>query len=216
MHAMTFNTNAFWGCSDSDTFRCYTPPTPDSLNNPPDWDGFFDFQESIDPTSSLELLQGPLPCTYEPHDEWLADFKQLQDVRNRASAVNAATISTPPQHERDIFTASHIGSYQPETRQSHSSRPRCHSRVKFSKNAGPAYVQDKTGRASPISTRYSSSADGRSPGFYDWNSPSAYDNQQNLGGLDVQRAIKGLREIEQNLQADTKRRMSQIQQSRPG
>ncbi|KAI0447550.1 hypothetical protein F4803DRAFT_498563 [Xylaria telfairii] len=214
---MTFNTNPFWGSSDSDTFYCHTPTTTlGLLNTPPDWDGFFDFKESIDPKSSLELLQGPLPCTYEPHDEWLIEFKRLQDVYNRAPAMSVRTTTTPLHHEQSVCAANNITPYQPEIRHSYPSQPQCHARDKFSKNDGPACVRDKIRHATPTPVNYSCSTNGRSPGLYNWSPTPAYDNQQAFGSHDVQRAIKRLREIEQNLQADTKRRMCQIEQSRPG
>ncbi|KAI1750010.1 hypothetical protein F4782DRAFT_511013 [Xylaria castorea] len=213
---MTFNTNAFWGSSDSDTFRCQTPPIRGLSKNPPNWDGVFDFTESIDPKSSLELLQGPLPCTYEPPDEWLVEFKRLQDVHDRAQAVGVQTISAPLYHEQNVFAASNISSYQPEISNLYPSQPQRHSRDEFSKNDGQACIRDEIGSATPSPMSCSCSTDGRSPGLYDWNPIPAYDSQQALGDHDVQMVMKGLREIEQNLQADTKRRMCQIEQSRPG
>ncbi|KAI8945711.1 hypothetical protein F4801DRAFT_567380 [Xylaria longipes] len=199
---MAANTNAFWGSLDSDALYCQMPQTLGLLDNPLDWDGFFDFKESIDPKSSLELLQEPLPCTYEPHDEWLVEFKRLQDVHDRARAVSVPTIPAPFQEQNEI-------------RQSYPSQPEYHSRDKFSKNSRPARIRDETGCTTPTPTRYSRSTEGRSPALYDWNPTPAYDYQQTLGDHDVQSAMKGLREIEQNLKAETKRRMSQIEQSRP-
>ncbi|RYC54071.1 hypothetical protein CHU98_g12140 [Xylaria longipes] len=210
---------------DSDALYCQMPQTLGLLDNPLDWDGFFDFKESvrpisvpsvkavllgtilttelqIDPKSSLELLQEPLPCTYEPHDEWLVEFKRLQDVHDRARAVSVPTIPAPFQEQNEI-------------RQSYPSQPEYHSRDKFSKNSRPARIRDETGCTTPTPTRYSRSTEGRSPALYDWNPTPAYDYQQTLGDHDVQSAMKGLREIEQNLKAETKRRMSQIEQSRP-
>ncbi|KAH8164024.1 hypothetical protein CIB48_g4217 [Xylaria polymorpha] len=127
---MPLNTNPFWGSSDSDTFYFHTPTTTlGLLNTPLDWDGFFDFQESIDPKSSLELLQGPLPCTYEPHDEWLTEFKRLQDVYNRAPAIGVQT------HDQSVCTNNNIDLYRPEIRHSHTSQPQSqsHARDKFPK-----------------------------------------------------------------------------------
>ncbi|KAI1740771.1 hypothetical protein F4680DRAFT_417793 [Xylaria scruposa] len=212
---MTFNSNAFWGSSDFDTFQCQTPPISDLFNNPPNWDNLFDFTETIDPKSSLDLLQAPLPCAHEPPDEWLAEFKRLQDVHNRAQAVGVPTISPPLYHEQNTSIASNVNFYQPEIGQFPSSQPQPYS-PKLPRKNGQACVRDNAGYATPSPLRRSCSTDGRSPGLYDWKPTPAYNNQKTLGNHDVQSAMRGLKEIEQNLKADTKRRMSQIEQSRPG
>ncbi|KAI0549285.1 hypothetical protein F4679DRAFT_547421 [Xylaria curta] len=209
---MNLNVNVFWGSSDSDTFRCQTPPTLGLLPDSPSWDGLFDFTEIIDPKSSLALLQGPLPNTYEPPDEWLIEFKRLQDVHHRAQAVGVSTTSEPLYHKKSALRTSNISSHQPEMNDLYHPQPR-QSQDKFARIDGQACVRDEPGCAAPSPTKRSCSTTG---GLYHWNPTPAYDNQQTLGDHDVRRAMEGLREIEQNLQADTKRRMSQIQQSRPG
>ncbi|KAI0866580.1 hypothetical protein F4860DRAFT_457815 [Xylaria cubensis] len=233
---MTVNINVFWGSSDSDTYRSQTPPTRGLLQNSPKWDSLFDFSESIDPQSSLALLQGPLPpCTYEPNDDWLVEFRRLQDVHNRAQAVGAPT------------TLYHTSSCQPSDVSDRPSQPQRRSQDKFPKIDGrgvegsrcrtyqpthqptpthaavecdvhfPQYldeqacVRDEPGCAATPSLTRGYSSPSRSPQLYDWNlTPTP------LGDNDVQKAMKGLKEFERNLQADTKRRISQVEQSRPG
>ncbi|KAI0469616.1 hypothetical protein F4859DRAFT_487227 [Xylaria cf. heliscus] len=213
---MASDTNAFWGSSGSDAIRCHTPPTLGLLNNNPHgWDGFLDFKESIDPKTSLKLLQEPLPCTYEPHDDWLVEFKRLQDVHNRAAVVGVPTILVPPRHQQNVFAGSNASSCQPEMRPSYFSQPQCRPHDGFSRNGGSACV-DKTNCTTSTLTTCSCPANVPCPGLYDWNPIPVHDSQRARIYYELQRAMKELREFEHNLQADTKLRISQVEQSHPG
>ncbi|KAI1124420.1 hypothetical protein F5Y10DRAFT_249430, partial [Nemania abortiva] len=230
---MAFDANAFWGSSDIDALRGNTPATFSLLNNPPNWDGFFDFKESVDPKGSLDLLQEPLPCSYEPHDEWLAEFERLEDVHNRAPAIGGPAISAPtPPSNPYVFTAgtnannaSNISPYPPG--EMRPPPPLCHYHDTFSKPEKRAFVHDnETNLSAPSPTKYLREANSRSPSrpdamiytpmLYDWDPIPSYNKPKAPGVRDVERTIRELREMEQSFQAETRRRMTQVKQSRPG
>ncbi|KAI0097371.1 hypothetical protein GGR51DRAFT_470400 [Nemania sp. FL0031] len=229
---MAFDANAFWGSSDLDALRGQTPSTFSLVNNPPNWDGVFDFKETVDPKSSLDLLQGPLPCSYEPQDEWLVDFERLEEVHSRVPAMGGPTISSPPHYNPYVFTggtntnnATSNGIYQPEEMRPPPSLHYYHDT--FSSPQKRAFVPDDDANlTAPIPTKYPREVNSQSPirpdatvyapMLYDWNPTPAYGNQQAPVAHDVEKTRRELREMEQHFQAETKRRMNQVKQSRPG
>ncbi|KAJ2987298.1 hypothetical protein NUW58_g4584 [Xylaria curta] len=209
------NANASRGSSD---FDCNTPPTQD-LFLIPNWDGVFEFQERIDPKTSLELLQEPIPYFCEPQDEWLTEFKRLQDVYNRAPVLSAPTVFAPPQLNgsgdaltTNTNTPSDTSSCQPESENPSKSLHHPHGPLPVTGQL--PYVQSETVCAPPASTTYPP-FESKDPAIHNWNS-TPYNEQQAVSERDVKEAVKRLREMEQSLQADTKRRKSQIEQSCAG
>ncbi|KAJ8104950.1 hypothetical protein ONZ43_g7618 [Nemania bipapillata] len=206
---MACDTNAFWGSSEVDAFRCHTPPALDLLNNPPSWDGLFDFKESIDSSSSLDLLQQPLPCSCEPPDEWLLEFERLQEVHNRAPALRGPPIPAPPHHHAPYTfaagkSASNAGSggspYQ--TGEGQPAPLLRHYPEPFPEPEGRAIVQGGESNYSiPTPTAYMREIDSQnsgcpgpvmySPMLYDWNPTPAFDNQPTPDGRDVENGHAG-------------------------
>ncbi|KAI1177925.1 hypothetical protein F4777DRAFT_539770 [Nemania sp. FL0916] len=229
---MAFDSNPFWGSCDIDIIRCHTPQALALLNNPPCWDGFVDFKESVDPKSSLELLQRPVPCSYEPKDEWLAEFRRLQEVHDRASNMSSPTISVPLGRSPRASTTSNSGNTDTTANtNSHRSEKRGppsfleHSPAKSPKVAEPARVQgSEIDRPTPTSAGQPSTTDGGISGYPTAIYPSMYhhfavipadNNQPARHDRDVEKAVGALREMEQSFQAETRRRMTQVEQSRP-
>ncbi|KAF2973373.1 hypothetical protein GQX73_g85 [Xylaria multiplex] len=228
------STNAFWGSSGIDALHCHTPsPSQGLLNHHPEWDGSFDLKESIDSQSVLELLQWPMPYTYEPQDEWLFEFKKFKGLQDaQSSAASAPTIPPSPHHNtQGTFVATdtctrdgtHIRPRQLGTRDSSPSL--YHPCDTVSSDAGPTTcVQDETDCPTPTRPSCSNLADAQHPVppgtapyttvLYDWNPTTACENHQAFDAGCIQKTMLGLRDMEHNLQADTKRRMSQVEESR--
>ncbi|GAW10845.1 hypothetical protein ANO14919_001800 [Xylariales sp. No.14919] len=216
-------TNVFWGSSGIDTLHCRNTPTSQGLlHDHPEWDGIFDLKETIDSKSVLELLNRPMPCSSAPQDEWLAEFERLQDVHSRAPA--AQTIPASPHHDHGPFVAAetctkHGADIGPHQRG--SSPPLCQTCDTFLNHSGPACVHDEADCPTPTGTRCPDMADDQHPFpvtyttvLYGWNETAACGNQQNPDIDNIAKTMLELRHMEQDLQADTKRRMSQVEESR--
>jgi hypothetical protein len=169
---------------------------------------------------------------YEADDEWLVEYRRLQEVHSRAPvpAVSSAA-PEPPRHAQHTFAAAathdtgDIGPCQSRGRRSSPSPYHFGGAPLPTRGEGSACVQDETNDAAPTPARFSYWPDGQgfgSPGpmvypsaLYGWNPTSAYANQQASAPLGVERVMRNLKEMEQGLQADTKRRISQVEESRP-
>ncbi|GAP82693.1 hypothetical protein SAMD00023353_0102260 [Rosellinia necatrix] len=244
---MALNANSFWGGSDMDASYRHTPPAPCVPSYPSNWDIAYDLRDdNLDPKSSLELLQGPAPCYYEPRDEWLVEFGRLQDIHDRVPAPSAPCIP-PPHHSGGQYTFPAAGSGGANADDGASLCPPPHgtgpSPAAAPKAEEPSWVQGGTDYATPTPTptptpapaRYPHWSDdgsgggggggGRNPGspgpmiypsaLYGWASTPAYAGRPASTPRSLETAMRGLREMEHNLQAETKRRIIQVEQSRP-
>lgn len=172
-------------------------------------------KSQIDPKSSLELLQGPVPCYYEPRDEWLVEFKGLQQVHDRAPTMGTST--TPPYQNQDTATTGSENSHsQQGKRKSHPVL--CHPPVKFSKTDGSACPghDDGPGCTTPRPTGCQRIADRRTSDGSDTiiYAPTLLPHIRTA--CDIQKTMKGLKELEQIFEADIKRRKIQVEASRTG
>ncbi|TGJ79490.1 hypothetical protein E0Z10_g9270 [Xylaria hypoxylon] len=220
-------TNPFWGSLGIDTLHCHAPSSQSLLNDYPEWDGFLDLKESIDTKSVLELLEGPMPCSSESRDEWLVEFERLQDVHSRAPAAGVPATPTSSHYNQHAFLDANTNGVNISPRQlgmRNYSPSLCEPGDAFSNNAEAACVQDKTDCPTPTGTRCSDAADDQHPGSRDtvtyttvlhgWNRTTVCENQRAFDfNNNMEKTMLGLRDMEQNLQADTKLRMSQVKQS---
>ncbi|KAI0204779.1 hypothetical protein F4808DRAFT_412135 [Astrocystis sublimbata] len=213
---MTLNTDAFWGSLEPDGIRCYMPTILGPLDDVNEWDGFFDFNESIHPNSSFEPLREQLQYPREPPNEWLESFKGAQDGRDQASSVGFSIAPIPQGHEQDFHTTSDINSMQCGLDEPSFVHHQYYPDEGSSRDEAPACARDKDECVTPTPTRQSCSDDRSRAEPQDWAPTQYKDNQNSLGGRDLQCTVESLKELEQNLRADTKRRISQVEKSLPG
>ncbi|KAI1168424.1 hypothetical protein F5B18DRAFT_646949 [Nemania serpens] len=221
---MTSNSNPFWGSSEIGMVCSHTSQDLDSHIKPLNWDCFFDFKESIDPKSSLELLQGPIPCHYEPQDEWLVEFEGLQKVHDRAPTMGTPT--PPPYQKQDTVTTSSDNSYgirdasrswQGKQGKRKSPPTLCHPPIKFSKTDRSACLdEDGPDCPTPTPTGCQCVAEGRSADGSDAiiYAPTLVPHIRTAS--DIEKIMRELKELELLFQADIKLRKFQVEASRPG
>ncbi|KAI3318597.1 hypothetical protein HD806DRAFT_539944 [Xylariaceae sp. AK1471] len=233
---MSCHKNQFWDRAGIAAFDCQRLQTPSPLNNPPNWN----CKETVDLATALELLQGAPSCYHESQDEWLGDFKWLEEVYNRAQYAASPRIATPEHGRDDIEPTQKVRRVTKQNSplaagdkyvnnasgvshgwvESSNSSMSYDIHGPFSNTGARARVQeDSAGSTTPTPTTYRSLADSQSPDsrvttvntpqLYDWYS-APYDNQEH-----VERVVEGLREMERVFRAGIKRRISQVEQSRP-
>lgn len=169
---------------------------------------------------------------YEAEDEWLVEYRRLQEVHSRAPvpAGSSAALELPHHSQHDFaatnaYDSSDIGVSRPGRRRS-SPSPYHFRGPPPIRGEGLASAQDDTSDAAPASARFSHWTDGPrvgSPGsmvytsmLYSWNPNPPYDNQHASSPPGIEKAMRDLKEMEQGLQADTKRRISQVEESLSG
>ncbi|KAI0965206.1 hypothetical protein F4678DRAFT_467753 [Xylaria arbuscula] len=211
---MASNTDLFWGSSDFDA-----PQTPAQrlLNDSSNWDGPFNCKEHPDFKRSTEPLRESLPCYSGPQDELVENMKRLQNIQNRAHVSGASIIQTTSIRNDDASAAvntatSNLSRNSPGLVQLRKSSPILCSPCDTPIRGGETvYVEESIHFTTP--TPGHSTALIYTTVLYSWDPAPDYAHREVDGIQNTNKAMQELREMEQHLQADTKRRIIQLEQS---
>ncbi|KAI1298796.1 hypothetical protein F5Y03DRAFT_367045 [Xylaria venustula] len=212
---MASNTNTFWDGTDFDAPPAQTPPQ-DLLNGSPNWDGLFNCKERPDSKKPAELHQGSLPYSSEPEDRLVENIKKLQDIQNRALVSDASVIQTTPVRDDDAFATINTTARNP----SHNS-PRLILREESPILCPPCGISIRGGESAYVEESINCATP--TPGhptdllyttvLYSWDPVPDYGGREVDGIQNTNKAMQELKEMEQHLQAETKRRIIQLEQS---
>ncbi|KAI1272762.1 hypothetical protein F5Y07DRAFT_403127 [Xylaria sp. FL0933] len=203
--------DSLWSHSDCDSLQCRIS-SRELLNNRANLDSCLECRENSGPQGPLQALQRPLPCFSDPEDEWIVEFKRLQDVRSRA--LSSVSVSSC---QNDVFTVAGTAAGNIiHTRASCAEIRKSSPSPSLTWDTSPkvveaAYVEDETDCPTP--TPGCPGAMIYTTMLYDWNPAPLHHNCQSSDIEPNPSAMKELREMERCLQEDTKRRMVQIEQS---
>ncbi|KAI1112558.1 hypothetical protein F5Y14DRAFT_421542 [Nemania sp. NC0429] len=207
------------------------PPTPTSAITPYSH-SLLDLGDRHQIDAICESFQQPFWCINEPQNEWLLDFTRFRDVHMRTRTARPANNDVTSQIQDSQLVQSSTASstssplqatsghtrsvaIDDETREELASIPSSNGDPNSTMVEKPTAVHDtREGSAMPTAANCQTEI---TPGLTDTNGRDriALHARQKLtpGNCNVDTAVKELRHMERVFIAETKRRLSQVQES---